>query len=74
MKMLVNSEWLRKKIGVEPEGIDCEAGIPVESLQSIRMFFPPNDPVESSMNRENEETQNDQTRITKTTNKEVFGK
>ena len=42
MKMLVNSEWLRKKIGVEPEGIDCEAGIPVESLQSIRMFFPSN--------------------------------
>ena len=42
MKMLVNSEWLRNKIRVEPEGIDCEAGIPVESLQSIRMFLPSN--------------------------------
>jgi len=42
MKMLINSEWLRTKIEAEPEDINIEAGIPVECLQSIRMFLPPN--------------------------------
>jgi len=42
MKMLINSEWLRTKIEAEPEDINIEAGIPVECLESIRMFLPSN--------------------------------
>ena len=39
MKILVSNDWLRRKVGADPE-VDIEAGPSISTLEAIGMFLP----------------------------------